>query len=982
MKSFLIASVLAVALMGGLANAQTQYVCYLNGANETPPNASLGWGVGRFILSADQDSLYYSLFWKLPTTYSASHIHFGAAGVAGAVVFNLQSAGATGSHGGWAIDATNLARLNAGTLYVNVHSNVFPNGEIRAQILPGQIQDGRYTSALIGGNEVPPNASTGWGIGTYFLSPDNDSLYYSYFWVLTGSYLGSHIHFATQGIVGAVQHNLQNHNATGAHGAWAIDATNLTRLNSDLLYVNAHTGPTWPNGEIRDQLHYHPPQPELQLSQSELDFSPTYVGMSVQQSFTVTNTGGGTLNVSGIVGKNHVFEASPSTFGLGAGQQQLVTVTFSPTFDHDFKSEFVVQSNDSVANNHLMITGTGCHPVQQPGAPNLHNAGASDALYFSLPWDENYTSTQYAIEVSDDNFAHSWFIDEFGVQSELPEFHTLGIWGSGSAGVILGLEPSTLYSVRLIANDCTGSTLTGGATTRSTGVEVHTVDSTELVITRVDADSIKLSWNPVVTTTEGDTMPTLGFSVFAGNTSGLFDELVGNSTTGEITLQMGSSVTKFFQVSPIIADYESPHPFISWPPDGVTLSGLNSVVILDYLHSEQWDSFEVIVDPAGAATVIGTNWNDPVTERDAATIQYDFDNLVDGPHIVSFRVYDFDGSLILPSADVNIVVEHRPAYVSFAADYNTVSKQFSCDTLNAVGLESGLVDIWWQNTQGQQGYGPSFDFIWDGQDSLNLVKPIPVISPNVLSENSITAYLSPAEHAGVVPRETFTTIDFAFISCCCDNLQLLTGGAAEGEYQGEKNRTLGPRVSCANGEYNVSYAFEVVITYKYFLVESGGVLCEYGQDLKRTDTRTVGECTDATTFTPLVPAVGSTGHKKEGTTQYPFSGSSYGNDHYGSRPGDTGVVETTLGKKSWYDRPESKGKMPRNAAGPLAVKVKREAQFVASAMPQCAPVNVVCCRQWDLSWEIIFCEDCSIRQLTPPTITNEVTPGDCPELAQ
>ena len=73
-----------------------------------------------------------------------------------------------------------------------------------------------------------------------------------------------------------------------------------------------------------------PPTPVLSATPPSLDFGPIAVGTSVDKTFTVQNTGGGTLTGSAsasapfsIVGNN--------SFSLAANQSQQITVRFSPT---------------------------------------------------------------------------------------------------------------------------------------------------------------------------------------------------------------------------------------------------------------------------------------------------------------------------------------------------------------------------------------------------------------------------------------------------------------------------------------------------------------------------------------------------------------------------------------------------------------------------------------------------------------------------
>jgi len=117
------------------------YSAALAGTNEIPVVTSAATGNAQFILSADQKSLRYelALFGLTPT---AAHIHKGAAGATGPVVYPLMlmtgyantplaMAGAIGTQ---PVTAADLVDLEAGTLYANAHSSDFPTGATRGQI--------------------------------------------------------------------------------------------------------------------------------------------------------------------------------------------------------------------------------------------------------------------------------------------------------------------------------------------------------------------------------------------------------------------------------------------------------------------------------------------------------------------------------------------------------------------------------------------------------------------------------------------------------------------------------------------------------------------------------------------------------------------------------------------------------------------------------------------------------------------------------
>jgi len=96
----------------------------------------------------------------LTGTPTAAHIHAGAPGEAGPVVVNLE----TNDDGtvwsvpeGAALDADGIALFEAGELYINVHTEANPPGEIRGQIVEGSAPaSGSLTVTLTNTSEHQP----------------------------------------------------------------------------------------------------------------------------------------------------------------------------------------------------------------------------------------------------------------------------------------------------------------------------------------------------------------------------------------------------------------------------------------------------------------------------------------------------------------------------------------------------------------------------------------------------------------------------------------------------------------------------------------------------------------------------------------------------------------------------------------------------------------------------------------------------------
>ena len=104
-----------------------------------------------------------------------------------------------------------------------------------------------------------------------------------------------------------------------------------------------------------------PTAPALGINPNNLSFFNVGVGSPRTRTFTLTNTGGGTLSVSNITSSNAAFSASPTTASLAAGASTAVTVTFAPTALGSQSGTLTVVSN--AGNRPVTVSGTGVAPM-------------------------------------------------------------------------------------------------------------------------------------------------------------------------------------------------------------------------------------------------------------------------------------------------------------------------------------------------------------------------------------------------------------------------------------------------------------------------------------------------------------------------------------------------------------------------------------------------------------------------------------------
>jgi CHRD domain-containing protein len=111
----------------------------LNGAAEVPPNGSAGTGNAAVTLDDVTGAVTVTGFYTgLGSNANAAHIHGPApAGMNAGIILGLtQTGGTTGNFSGsGTLTAGQITSMINGLTYLNVHTNLMANGEIRGQIV-------------------------------------------------------------------------------------------------------------------------------------------------------------------------------------------------------------------------------------------------------------------------------------------------------------------------------------------------------------------------------------------------------------------------------------------------------------------------------------------------------------------------------------------------------------------------------------------------------------------------------------------------------------------------------------------------------------------------------------------------------------------------------------------------------------------------------------------------------------------------------
>ena len=162
-----------VFLLSATARAETFYA-YLSSAQEVPTNASTATGYARIVVNESALTINYTVvFNNLTSAQSGAHIHAPAAiGVNAGVAIGFPVVGGTSGTltGTLPITGTQIAQIRSHMGYVNVHSTMFPGGEIRGQLgikRPVDFDgDGRQDYSILRFPTGPPSPITYWNLNS------------------------------------------------------------------------------------------------------------------------------------------------------------------------------------------------------------------------------------------------------------------------------------------------------------------------------------------------------------------------------------------------------------------------------------------------------------------------------------------------------------------------------------------------------------------------------------------------------------------------------------------------------------------------------------------------------------------------------------------------------------------------------------------------------------------------------------------------
>ena len=222
------------------------FVFDFSGSQEVPPvpSSARGGCMGQFDSSTSSLSLVCT---HNVEGAAVMHIHRGAAGVNGPILFDLGDPSSPIEATWTGMTPSDVSDLFAGQLYINIHTSGRPTGEIRGQILPRTVDS--LSFGMSGAQEVPPTTSAAAGSCSVDLSDNATSLFLQCNHNVA-NVTSIHLHSAPLGVDGPVVFDLPT--ATAFSVNVPMSPRSVADFAAGFLYVNVHST-DFLQGEIRGQ---------------------------------------------------------------------------------------------------------------------------------------------------------------------------------------------------------------------------------------------------------------------------------------------------------------------------------------------------------------------------------------------------------------------------------------------------------------------------------------------------------------------------------------------------------------------------------------------------------------------------------------------------------------------------------------------------------------------------------------------------------
>jgi len=126
-----------LATLFSASSANNEYrekTVILTGSQEVPPNISQANGILRYTYKPSEKAIHYESHYSgLSSEYVSSHFHSGRVGENGPILKEVEFRDGRAS-GVWTLTDSDVEKLINNSIYFNIHSRIYPDGEIRGQL--------------------------------------------------------------------------------------------------------------------------------------------------------------------------------------------------------------------------------------------------------------------------------------------------------------------------------------------------------------------------------------------------------------------------------------------------------------------------------------------------------------------------------------------------------------------------------------------------------------------------------------------------------------------------------------------------------------------------------------------------------------------------------------------------------------------------------------------------------------------------------
>lgn len=226
----------------------------MNGANSVPAVTTDAIGVATVTFDDNYTTATINMtVTNLSSKVKEVHIHSGKVGTNGPVKFDLSADYKEGRlTSSFSVTRDDVAGLIDGDFYVNVHTDIFPMGELRGQLVLEAAES--FTAIMEGKNEIPVVNTEGRGLASVIYTSNTNVLELNILASkLSSPITGIHLHRGDATTSGPVIEDLTSYLVENTVIVKIKAGNYISDLRSGNIYINVHTS-EYPMGEIRGQL--------------------------------------------------------------------------------------------------------------------------------------------------------------------------------------------------------------------------------------------------------------------------------------------------------------------------------------------------------------------------------------------------------------------------------------------------------------------------------------------------------------------------------------------------------------------------------------------------------------------------------------------------------------------------------------------------------------------------------------------------------